>query len=151
MLNKLILIALLSVGLFSCAVIPPNSSPASRVLAPLEVQITVASESLPTQAQIQAEKALVEVQKLCKEVGDKLGSVSVQGCLSHQLVHSGEQSSDGRALVYKDYAQENLDLAKVLVVGGIHGDEYSSFSLLFRWMERLDSYKDYANVEFPTI
>ena len=102
-------------------------------------------EEPSTKVDINTAQQTIEVRKLCEEIGEKLGSVSVKGCLSHELVHGGEYSTDGRPLVYKDYAREQKELAKVLVVGGIHGDEYSSFSLLFRWMENLDDDEAYAN------
>lgn len=84
-----------------------------------------------------------EVAKLCEEMGDLLGSVSVKGCLSHNFSHGEAYSVKGRALVYKDIypngvsADQANKLSKVLVIGGIHGDEYSAFSIIFRWLERL--------------
>ena len=144
LLNKLILLLWVSAGLLSCTTVQHDAAPVLRVLPPLEVQVTVPE---PEQIEARANAAQLDsdVGKLCQEIGKKLGSVSTAGCLSHALVHSGAYSTDGRALVYKDYAQEKNGLPKILVVGGIHGDEYSSFSLLFRWLERLDGHENYAN------
>jgi len=144
-LNKLLLI--LCLGLGACSVAPIINTPTSRTLPPLLINVTipelpVTQEENPPQP-ARAEQA--DIRKLCEEVGKRLGSVSVHGCLSHDLLHSGEYSTDGRALVYKDYFSPADNAAKILVVGGIHGDEYSSFSLLFRWLERLDSHVDYNN------
>lgn len=144
LLNKLIPLFLVSAGLLSCTTVQRDS--ALRVLPPLEVQVTVPEpEEKVIEANANTERLDSEVRKLCQEMGEKLGSVSAVGCFSHELEHSGEYSTDGRALVYKDYTNQANGLPKVLVVGGIHGDEYSSFSLLFRWMERLDSYKNHEN------
>lgn len=76
---------------------------------------------------------------LCNALGKRLGSVTVKGCLSHQLKHDGSTSYNGHALAYKDYQSQLTSAPRVLVIGGIHGDEYSSFSLLFRLLERLDA------------
>lgn len=84
-----------------------------------------------------------EVSTLCEEIGGLLSSVSVSGCLSHNFSHGEAYSVKGRALVYKDVLpkgvspEQAVKLSKVLVIGGIHGDEYSSFSIIFRWLEKL--------------
>lgn len=88
-----------------------------------------------------------EVTQLCEDMGNLLGSVSIKGCLSHNFSHGGSYSVKGRALVYKDIYPNGVSsdqankLAKILVIGGIHGDEYSSFSIIFRWLERLSKDK----------
>jgi protein MpaA len=77
--------------------------------------------------------------ELCSEVGRKLGSVSVEDCLSQNLVHSGF-SIARRSLAFKDYppVAGREPLGRVLVIGGIHGDEFSSVSVLIKWMKILD-------------
>ncbi len=77
--------------------------------------------------------------ELCREVGRKLGSISVEDCLGQNLVHSGF-STGRRSLAFKDYlpVPEREPLGRVLVIGGIHGDEYSSVSVLIKWMKILD-------------
>lgn len=92
-----------------------------------------------------------EIKKLCEEIGHLLGSVSVKGCLSHNFSHGGAYSVKNRALIYKDIYPNGVSsdqankLSKILVIGGIHGDEYSSFSIIFRWLERLA--KDKKNIQ----
>lgn len=112
-------------------------------LSTVELAVDSPAELSEQQARLASQQR--EVGQLCEEVGGRLGSVSVTGCLSHGLLHSGQYSTDGRALVYKDYFSSSDSAAKILVVGGIHGDEYSSFSLLFRWLERLDKHVEYQN------
>ena len=79
---------------------------------------------------------------LCNEVGRKLGSVSIEHCLQQELVYSGMDSAKKRALAYKIYPPKasKKPLGKVLLMGGIHGDEYSAISIMFRWMETLDKH-----------
>jgi protein MpaA len=78
---------------------------------------------------------------LCEEIGTKLGSVSITECMSQELVHSS-YSTENRSLAYKDFPPlvDRDSMGKILVIGGIHGDEFSSVSMLFRWMGILDQH-----------
>jgi len=79
--------------------------------------------------------------RLCEEIGNKLGSVSVEECLDQNLIHSA-LSTANRSLAFKDYAPlpEREPLGRVLVIGGIHGDEFSSVSVIIKWMKILDEF-----------
>lgn len=79
------------------------------------------------------------VTKLCQEVGAKLGSVSIEDCLNQHLVHSTFTTTK-RSLAFKDYSPlaQRKPLGRVFVIGGIHGDEFSSVSVLMKWMKILD-------------
>ncbi len=78
---------------------------------------------------------------LCSEVGKKLGSITVKDCLDRNLVHSGYTNAN-RSLAFKDYPPlpERDPLGRVLVIGGIHGDEFSSVSVVIKWMMILDQH-----------
>ena len=77
--------------------------------------------------------------QLCQEIGNKLGSVNVEDCLNQNLIHSA-YTVEKHSLAYKDYLpkQGRESLGRVLVIGGIHGDEYSSVSVIIKWMKILD-------------
>src|SRR5690606_726603 len=78
------------------------------------------------------------VERLCEEVGTKLGSVSVQDCLRQQLQLAGGMSVNQRPLVKRDFLpQHGAPVSRILIMGGIHGDEYSSISIMFKWMDIL--------------
>ncbi len=79
--------------------------------------------------------------QLCEEIGAKLGSVSVDDCLQQNLIHSN-LSVEGRSLAYRDFSplKDKPPLGRVLVIGGIHGDEFSSVSILFKWMRILNKH-----------
>ena len=81
-----------------------------------------------------------DVRSLCSEIGRKLGSVSVRDCLRQGLQGTGSYSVLGRPLAKKVYAPKppKRPLGKILVIGGIHGDEYSSVSVVFKWMDILN-------------
>lgn len=90
--------------------------------------------------------SLQETQKrsviaLCKEIGNKLGSVTVEDCLAQQLIFGGGYTVQSRPMVVRDFLAETdrEKPIKVLILGGIHGDEYSSISIMFKWMAMLDA------------
>ena len=69
---------------------------------------------------------------LCDEIGNKLGSVSVSDCRRQGLEDTGAYSVQGRPLARKVYPPKpsKRPLGRILVIGGIHGDEYSSVSVV---------------------
>jgi len=76
------------------------------------------------------------IEELCEEIGRKLGSVSVEDCLTQELEFAGAYSVNARPLAMRDFhpRSESDANTKVLIMGGIHGDEYSSISIMFKWM-----------------
>jgi murein peptide amidase A len=82
------------------------------------------------------------VDELCSEIGHKLGSVSERSCLAQHLLDSGRYSVLGRPLANEIYPPlaARQPLGRILLIGGIHGDEYASISVVFKWMEILDQY-----------
>lgn len=88
---------------------------------------------------VQAESV---VESACRDISNKLSSVYNAQCLSNQLVDSGFRSNQNKALLIKEYPPlaRRKPQAKVLLIGGIHGDEYSSVSILFKWLNTLDKY-----------
>lgn len=77
---------------------------------------------------------------LCSRIGAKLGSVTAEACRDRALHSSGHLSVEGAPLLVRDYPPHpgRESRGRILVIGGIHGDEYSSVSIVFRWMEALD-------------
>ncbi len=78
----------------------------------------------------------------CRRIADKLASVEQAECLDRSLVSTLGESVQGAPILIKEYAPltERQPRAKVLLVGGIHGDEYSSVSIVFKWMGILDEH-----------
>ncbi|MES0372165.1 MAG: M14 family murein peptide amidase A [Mariprofundaceae bacterium] len=76
----------------------------------------------------------------CTRVGNKLGSVTIKQCLDRNLKDSGARSVSGQAIMMKDYPplQARKPISRVLLIGGTHGDEYASVSVVFKWMQTLD-------------
>jgi len=101
---------------------------ASLVVGPVQPSASANS------AQTQDHQAVVD---LCKEIGNKLGSVSVADCLGAELFDSGGRSRNNRSIALKSFIQADAEptTGKVLLMGGIHGDEFSSISIVFKWLK----------------
>ena len=82
------------------------------------------------------------VEKQCMRIGNKLGSVSVEDCLAIGLSPTDGQSFEGATILIKEYPplEKREPLGKVLLIGGIHGDEYSSVSIVFKWLATLNKH-----------
>lgn len=105
---------------------------------------------LPEQAESSGDNAPLSradgeqaIRELCTRIGNKLGSVSVKTCLDAGLEASGGWSNNGLAIGLREYPpmlERKKPKGRVLLLGGIHGDEYSAVSVVFKWMKTLDKY-----------
>lgn len=130
---------------------PPQSDLQVGITTPedpsdLAVILQPATDTETREDPSEALSALQETQKrsviaLCNEIGNKLGSVSVEDCLAQQLIFGGGYTVQSRPMVVRDFhAAEKIEKPiRVLIMGGIHGDEYSSISILFKWMAMLEA------------
>lgn len=100
-----------------------------------------ASDSFLTQ-QVIASETPDSIIEQCTRIGNKLGSVTTMQCLDRKLVDSGARSVNGQAIMMKDYPplSGREPISRVLLIGGTHGDEYASVSVVFKWMQTLDIY-----------
>jgi len=82
------------------------------------------------------------MQAECNAIGHKLGSVSTTDCQQTGLQLTGAWSVQNQPILIKEYPplEGRLPRARILMIGGIHGDEYSSVSIVFKWMKTLDRY-----------
>ena len=111
---------------------------------------TVPVAEYPAPAPAPAEEAVATsvhqaaVNALCREIGNKLGSVSFNDCSRHGLQFADGFSVNNRVLTKRDFLSEDLSepLSRVMIMGGIHGDEYSSISIMFKWMDLLANQQD---------
>lgn len=103
-------------------------------IALLALAATVSQAQMPDLADLVAQE--------CRRIGGKLGSVSRGECLDRGLQVSGGTSVNGAQILVKEYPPltQRRPLGRVLLVGGIHGDEYSSVSVVFKWLQTLDQY-----------
>ena len=112
--------------------------------------VSVATAPAPAPAPAPAQEAVAPavhqaaVNALCREIGNKLGSVSVNDCARQGLQFADGFSVNNRVLTTRDFLPEDLaePLSRVMIMGGIHGDEYSSVSIMFKWMDLLANQQD---------
>ncbi len=84
----------------------------------------------------------VSVEKMCIKIGAKLGSVNKNKCLLQKLTLSGAKSVKGLPILVREFPplSPRKPQARILLLGGIHGDEYSSVSIVFKWLDILNKY-----------
>jgi hypothetical protein len=68
--------------------------------------------------------------------------VSHEECLERNLQASEGQAVSGTPILFKEYPplDTRRPQGRVLLVGGIHGDEYSSVTIVFKWLRTLDAH-----------
>ena len=76
----------------------------------------------------------------CKNMANHLPGVPQSLCLQANLVDTGARSVKGMPILKRDIITPGDDPAspaklKVMVVGGIHGDELSSSALALNWIK----------------
>jgi len=83
-----------------------------------------------------------EVRDACEKISGKLASVSFSECASLHLRATGYRSVDGFPLLVKEYPplESRKPQGRILLVGGTHGDELSSISIVFKWMHTLEKH-----------
>ncbi|WP_243432090.1 M14 family zinc carboxypeptidase [Aliamphritea spongicola] len=81
-----------------------------------------------------------DVTDICTKIGNKLSSVSVKECLDLEFISPRFYSNNGELILEKHYpaSPDTETPVKILFIGGIHGDEYSSISVTFKWLKTLD-------------
>jgi len=81
----------------------------------------------------------------CDRISSRLASVGYKECLSHEFEKTGAHSVKGAPIIVKRIhagsdTNEVDDTAhhRVLIIGGFHGDEYATVSIIFKWITLLN-------------
>lgn len=77
--------------------------------------------------------ALASNSKICVDYASRIPSVTAAMCEAAQVQPLGVRSVQGRVIWGRDVQPQDANL-RVLVVGGMHGDEMSSVSLAYHWL-----------------
>ena len=109
---------------------PAAEEPAAEPVVPQEAE----APPEPTEA--------AELLGTCERIAAKLGSVSLEDCTESKLELSGARSVKGTPILVAEYPPlpDREPLGRVLLFGGIHGDELSSVSIVYGWLDTLDRY-----------
>ena len=83
-----------------------------------------------------------QVRATCQRIGGKLGSVDFEECMNIGLELSSAYAVSGTPILLKEYPPlpTRESRGRVLLIGGIHGDEYSSVTIVFKWMAILNRF-----------
>ena len=86
-------------------------------------------------------ETITRVDHECSRIAKKLLSVGYEECLQRNLLQSTAVSAQGAPILIKEYPplETRQPMGRVLLVGGIHGDEYSSVSVTFKWLKTCDN------------
>ncbi len=76
----------------------------------------------------------------CKRLSPRLPTVSTSNCTSSALQPSGALSSQGFPILMRQIpamknGKTNSKAVRVLLLGGIHGDELTASAIVFHWMQ----------------
>lgn len=110
----------------------PAFAQAKRALA--RAALLLAGALLPASSALATSP---EVAGWCDQMGGRLRSVSAQSCRGQDFVVMPFRTEHGNFLARRDIppAKGAQAAKRVLVIGGIHGDELTSVSTVFRWLE----------------
>lgn len=105
----------------------------------IRAALVLAVASGPVYAQAQR-IPLASLDHACALIGKRLKSVDVAECVNAGLRTSPTPSVAGQPLLWRDYAPRTAraNQQRILLIGGSHGDEFSSVSIIFKWMDRLN-------------
>ncbi|MEM7564880.1 MAG: M14 family zinc carboxypeptidase [Pseudomonadota bacterium] len=77
----------------------------------------------------------------CHRIDRKLRSVTFRSCVGNNFVDSGFATAQGEPIFQVSYAKNSVSpIGKVLVLGGVHGDELTSVSSVFIWLDKLNQH-----------
>lgn len=111
------------------------------VLSFLVASLVLTAGSAGAAATTPASLVPPQVSTLCTQFAGRISGFSREQCRLAGLHIAPAATSQGRPLLVRDVppAVPGVKPArKVLVLGGIHGDEYSAVVVAFQWIERLN-------------
>src|SRR6185295_18230978 len=82
---------------------------------------------------------LSSIDRTCELIGWRLASIEADDCLNAGLRTSLTASVQGLPILWRDYRSQakHGNTQRILLIGGMHGDEFSAISTVFHWMQRL--------------
>lgn len=83
-------------------------------------------------------------QSWCASVTRAIPQIKPKTCVAAALRPVAVKSVMGRQIMLREFKPAQTNAPRVLVVGGIHGDELTAVSVVFRWLELLQQPADDA-------
>ena len=113
----------------------PAASAAAR--APAMAPVRTADAAATTSITIKPAQLQSPMYAWCNTITLAIPQIKLKPCMDAQLDYAPVKSVQGRHIMWREFKPADIPAARVLVVGGIHGDELTSVSIVFRWFERL--------------
>ena len=116
--------------------------PAKQAAPVRSKQAASATTPAPTPAPakpavVAADAAEDDLNVWCDSVTLAIPQIKLKPCMAAQLEPVGTKSVKGRKIMLREFKPAQKPAARVLVIGGIHGDELTAASIVFRWLELL--------------
>lgn len=109
---------------------------------PLFIGIVFALPILASDMAFSDKPVLMTPAQACQKISSKLASVGIKECNAINLALTAALSVNHFPILMKEYPPlvDKKPLGRILLVGGTHGDELSSISVVFKWMNKLEQY-----------
>lgn len=106
----------------------------------------LASIKRPGQSDSLINQRSSEQKRFCQKIDRRLSSITMQDCMATPLKLTGHQSSLGEPIFHSEFESltGTTPTGRVMLIGGVHGDELSSVSIVFEWMNFLRNNHDGA-------
>jgi hypothetical protein len=78
-----------------------------------------------------------DVQSWCASVTRVIPQIKLKTCMAAALTPVTTRSVMGRSIMLREFRAAQRNAPLVLIIGGIHGDELTAVSIVFRWLELL--------------
>lgn len=84
----------------------------------------------------------VNIEQACERISKRLASVSMKSCLAANLTATGCHSVQEFPILVSTFLpiEGKKPQGRILLIGGTHGDELTSVSMTFRWIEKLNKF-----------
>lgn len=81
----------------------------------------------------------VKAMDWCTQLAARLPKVTAGDCRNSQLTPTGSRSLNGFPILSKDFGADPKfkEPIKILLLGGIHGDEQTAAAIVFKWLEKI--------------
>lgn len=88
---------------------------------------------------LSAETTTAAIDEFCQDWSEKLRTVEYEHCKEFELIGNDHKSVHGLPLLHREFTPINgkRPKARVLAIGGVHGDEYSAISISYLWMKTM--------------
>lgn len=116
------------------------SVPAAQRIGAALILTVLAGAAASAAADIPASPAPQAVENICRQFAAQINGFDPDQCRQAGLRPAAASSGEGHPLLLRDVpaaAAGAHPARRVLVLGGIHGDEFSAVVVAFQWIERL--------------